>query len=171
MEPLVRIPLESLRTAGSAGIIFTVSSSTISRAWGNPFYVIFWRSQHNGWWIHAFAVLHTDARVFVDGSPVTVDHATHFPYGYSSDTLDTGPSFLAKPGDEVRIAFRAGDPESLPEGELVVAPNWNLAIKDRLVGMDLDVNFHPIARVLGWIGLVLVALGSIGIPGRVSRAA
>jgi hypothetical protein len=165
MEPIVRIPLAGLRTTGSAQIVFDVPSNRISRAWGNPFYVVFWRSQKNGWWIHSFSLLHVDVNILVSGSPVTLSKDTHFPYGHSSDTRDTGPSFVAKPGDEVRIAVVARAPESLPDGELVVAPDWNLPIKDRLVGMDVDKDLYHIARLLGWVGLVLVAGGSIGFPG------
>jgi hypothetical protein len=167
LEPIVRIPLQSLDATGRVPIVFTVSSNRVSRAWGSPFYTILWRTQRNNtWWIHAFSLLQVDVHVVVGSSSVILREEQRVPYGYSSDTQDIGRSFFAKPGDEVEIAISARNAGTLPDGELVVAPDWNLAIKDRLVGAMLNDDLFQIARIFGWIGLALVAIGALEKSGR-----
>lgn len=160
IEPILRIPLHDLQANGSAAIIFDVPSDRASEAWGNPFYMVFLRSQstNKSWWIHDFAILPLQVGVTLNGSPITLDTAG-LPYAYSSDTTNIGMQFLAKPGDVVHIKFHLNSPSALPAGELVVAPNWKGANKDAFVGLILDDDFYRIARTIGWIGLVLVAFG------------
>ena len=105
----------------------------------------------------------------VAGRQVQVTKATGSPYGHSSDTERTGLSFVAAPGDEVRIDVRKKDPGTLPAGELAVVPDWNVAIKDKLVGAMLDDDLYQIVRALAWIGLALTSLGSIGLFRSASR--
>ena len=161
LEPVVRIPLESLRTSGSAAINFRVRSTRVSRAWGDPFYTILWRSQSNGWWIREFSQLQMNVNVSIGGSSVTLSKpGGWWPHGHSADSKDR-LAFFAQPGSDVQIVFHANDPASLPDGELVVVPTFEVAVKDRTLGNALEETLYGILWISAWIGIVLILLGSI----------
>jgi len=171
LQPVVRIPLDSLIPTGSVSAVFEVTSNRVSRAWGAPFFVVLWRSQHpNGCWVHDFSLLKLEVKITVAGHSTPVEKATGVPYGHSSDTQRTGLRFVAAPGDEVRMDVRKSDPGALPDGELVLAPDWNIAVKDRLVGLGLDADFYHIARALAWVGFALASVGLVGLFRVASRA-
>jgi hypothetical protein len=156
--------MDSLRATGAASEIFEINRSRVSEAWGEPYYIVFSRRQSNGWQIISFSALGLQTQVTINGLPATLGKALCNPYAHSSHAHgDLGLQFPAKPGDQVRVDIKATNPASLPDGELVVSPNWNIAIKDRLVGLMLDDDFHYTIVMAGRIGLVLSLLGMIGI--------
>lgn len=71
--------------------------------------------------------------------------------------------FSIKPGDNVKITAKTNDPEALPNGELVIEPDWPGHNKDAMVTLDLKERLHGILRVIGLLGLVLIAFGLIRI--------
>jgi hypothetical protein len=119
--------------------------------------------------VHDFSLLKLEVKITVAGRPAPVEKATGVPYGHSSDTQTTGLSFVAAPGDEVRIDVRKSDPGALPDGELVLSPDWNIAVKDRLVGLGLDNDIYQAARALAWVGFALTSLGFVGLFRAASR--
>jgi len=165
LQPMVRIPLESLRSAGSTTFVFQIGgSSRISKTWGEPYYVIYSRMRSNGWWVRPFSSLRLQIFVTVDGYPVSLEKALRDPYDHSSNTAgDIGLRFSAKPGKEVCIIVKVSDPAALLNGELVVAPNWDIAIKDKLAGAVLNDDLNRIFLVAGRIGLALLLLGIFGL--------
>ena len=164
LEPVVRIPVESLRTSGSAAINFRVRSTRVSRESGDPFYTILWRSQNrqfdgggkrNGWWIYKFSQLQVDVNVSIGGSPVTLSKHPHVSSGDSEDRL----SFFAQHLDEVKIVFHANDPASLPDGELVVVPKFfGVNVKDRTLGLALEEYVYSVLRISTWVGIAVILL-------------
>jgi hypothetical protein len=163
IQPMIRIPLESLKSKGSTSFSFKVNSVGIAKTWGEQYFVIYSRHQNNGWWMNAFSSLQLQIQVLVGGSSVAIEKAPYPPYMHSSNTLDIGLRFSAKPGDEVRINVQAPYPTALPEGELVVAPNWDTAIKDHLVGAMIEDDLNHWLIIAGRIGLALSFLGLIGL--------
>jgi hypothetical protein len=164
LNPIMRLPLDSLRVTGSASGIFEINGGRIAEAWGNPYYIIFSRRQHNGWQLTPFSDLGLHLQLTINGTLATLGKALRCPYAHSSQAHgDLGLRFLAKPGDQVRVDIKAINSASLPDGELVISPNWDIAIKDRLIGLMLDDDLHYTIIVVGWIGLILSLLGMIGL--------
>jgi hypothetical protein len=163
LEPVARIPLDTIWAAGAMSTVFQVQPSRTWEAWGTPFYTVLARAERtNGWWIIPFNSLGIDIKVNAYEQLVAVNEATHFPYGYSSETHDIGRSFSVKPGN-VKVDFVARRREYMRGGELVVTPDWNIAIKDKLVATTLHHDLFRLMRYLSWVGLVFLSVGVIGL--------
>jgi hypothetical protein len=160
----LRIPLDGLRTVGSASVAFHVPRTRVSLEWGDPIYVVFWRTERRSGrpLIHDFSDLRTEVQVTVDGQSIQLVSSRIGVYLHSSETENVGLSFVANPGAEVRVDIRALEPTSVPaEGEFVVAPMW-VGVKDRLVRAMLDDQLRTVIRALTMAGLACLAVGAMG---------
>jgi len=171
LKPVARIPLDTIWAVGTVSTVFQVQPSRTWEAWGAPFYTVLARAERtNGWWIIPFNSLEIDIRVNANDELVAVNEAIHFPYGYSSETHDIGRSFSVKPGN-VKVDLVARRRESIRGGELVVTPDWNIPIKDKLVATTLHHDLFRLMRYLSWVGLVFISVGVIGLFAVSSRTA
>ena len=158
----IKIPLDSLKNTGAASIQFGVPVIKSEADWGSPFYSVFWVSRDfagkatNSEAIHNFSALKMDVVVAVNGVKAQVNEGFG-PYGYSADSQNIGISFPVKPGDVVRIDFQANDPRSLPNGELVVLPDWTKYNKDTMVGDWVGEFLHRIFGMIALAGVILIA--------------
>lgn len=163
LKPIAEIPLRSIKATGSATLTFRPQSTPVSRAWGEPDYAIVGRYRHNsGSYVYPFGSLRLDLTLQVNATAVPLNPSARLPYAYSCETCaDVGRSFAAQDGDEVELKVVAREPSSMPEGELLVKPTWDIAIKDKIVGIGLDDTLPQVAGWCAWTGGGLVALGLI----------
>jgi hypothetical protein len=162
--PVVRLPLDTLRRTGEGSLVFTVPNSReiqgLRRAWGEPRYLIFAYETKSGTrWIHAFQPLHIRTRASVRQTLVPTAPASDPPYSYSSDTTDFGVTFPAPPGEQFRLDIHAEASAALPDGELVVQPQWPGPQKDRIVAAMLEESMRPYLSGAGIVGLSLLVVG------------
>jgi hypothetical protein len=158
LTPIVRIPLSSFSLTGSATTQFEIKPTRTWHVWGAPHYHVLGRTQRLS--VIPFDSLGVEVRLTIDSEPVSLNEAKHVPYGYSSETRDLGRVFSAKPGT-AQFTVTGHPPESLRDAELLVTPDWNVAVKDKLVGLEINEELMLFTRYLSWIGTVFITAGVI----------
>jgi len=95
-----------------------------------------------------------------NGVPLALEHADWI-YGFGSDDSyprdckSVGSSFHATPGSVIEVNLTAV--ANFGDGTmLVIRPVWPFT-KDKLVGVDLDLQFAPVVKGLAVLGLLLAA--------------
>ena len=110
-------------------------------------------------WIHPFQPLNIRMTASVRQTPLPTAAASDPPYLYSSDTTDFGVTFPAPPGEQIRLRIHAEISSALPDGELVVQPQWPGPQKDRIVAAMLEESTRPYLSGAGVVGLLLLVVG------------
>lgn len=89
----------------------------------------------------------------------------HTPYTPPEERADhvaceaTGIHFRAMPGDVIDVEVLLQRGAMLPEGEVCVWPYRGTALKDKLVGADIDAEIRPVSRITTPMGAGLLAFG------------
>jgi hypothetical protein len=160
--PVIRLPFDALKRAGSASVIFEVPASVqwtrLRNAWGDPDYIVFAVSRTDGT-IVSWSSVGVAVTASIASRPLAVEPAAASPYGYSSSAQDPGVAIRAAPGARVRVDFAvlSAHPESA--GEIVIQPEWE-GMKDRLVGVALNLHLRPHIRVASVLGVLLLAVAA-----------
>jgi hypothetical protein len=162
VTPAVRLPLDALKRAGSASVIFEVPAGVqwtrIRDEWGDPDYVVFGVARSNGS-VVSWSSLGVAVTASIAGRSLPVEPATAAAYGYSSGAQDPGVVIRPAPGARVRVDFAASNPDPGPATEIVVKPEWP-GMKDRLVGVTLNLNLRPHIRAASVCGVLLLAVAA-----------
>lgn len=153
---IAEIPLDSIQTEGSLSIRVIIPATPkwarIRNAWGEPDFIITAVSE-----LKPLAYL-TDLGIRVDvmkrGIPIRVDGFA-IPYGYSSNCSTGNFRFRAAPGSEMTLVSREQLPLRCPLGDLIVVGSW-WNTKDKLVGVALDEELHPVLIDVSISGLILI---------------
>lgn len=170
-QPVVRIPLETLRSAGRASVVFRVPETKqwerLRREWGEPHYLVFaYRRERSSHYIQPFGELDLAVRATSNGETLVTERASDAPYSYSSRTTDVGIVFRGMPGAEIRLDVEAKDAPSRRDGEFVVEPQWPGSLKDRIVGAMLEESAAPYVTGAGIVGVLLVFAALSGVARR-----
>lgn len=159
--PVVRVPLDSLQDGRSMSLVFSVPATDqwarIRKAWGDPGYVVFCRTDDYRQAVLSWASLGLEVTGSTGLGPLELTAAG--PVANSDGAADTGVVFRPRPGERVRLDVTAKSPRVLPSGELVVQANWDSNAKARMVGMVFSLNWRPYLRwgLVGGIVLLLAA--------------
>ena len=162
--PVARLPLDTLRRTGEWSVVFTVPDNRdvqrLRREWGEPRYLVFaYETRSATRWIHPFQTLNLRIRASLKQTSLPTAPSSEPPYLYSSNTTDYGVTFSAPPGQEVRLDLRADTSSAVPDGELVVQPQWPGPQKDRIVAAMLEESTYPYVKGAGVVGLSLLVVG------------
>ena len=161
LAPVARVPLDSLQHARSASLVFSVPATDqwarIRKAWGDPGYVVFCRTDDYPQTVLSWASLSLEVTGSSGLGRLELTAAGSVPN--SASAADTGLVFRPRPGEKVRLDVTAKNPRVLPRAELVVQPNWDSNAEGRAVGMLFSVNWRPYLRcgLVGGIVLLLAA--------------
>lgn len=132
------------------------SWNRIARNWGTPPYIIAAATPEPSRHMYCLNEVVADVRVKVANEPVRVQTARYAPYSYTLECTPAGLQFRAPLGAPVQITFAPKDNFS-PPADLVVLPYWTFGVKDRLVGLSIEHDFHvqTLATVAVLMGLIL----------------
>ena len=160
--PIVRVPLEGLRSGATVRLSYVVPTSPqwdrIRRTQGpnNQGYVVLVVGTARGEALD-FSPVGIEFSVVGSNGPLTLT-PTRDIYLYDVSGADIGLRFGPVPGDRLQFAIRARNPDGLPAGELLVQPYW--AAQDRLsVEREVDTTLKQVVTTAARIGLILLAAG------------
>jgi hypothetical protein len=160
--PVIRLPLDALMRAGSVSVIFEVPAGVqwtrIRNAWGDPDYIVFAVSKTDGT-IVSWSSVGVAVTASIASRPLPVEPAASTPYGYSSSAQDPGVAIRAGPGARVRVDFAVLSPNPESATEIVIQPEWE-GMKDRIVGVALNLHLRPHIRVASVFGVLLLAVAA-----------
>ena len=162
--PILRLSLNSLRPGASLELAFWVPSSRqwarIRQSWGDLGYIVL-AVDANRNWIIPFGTLNLDIQISGRHGTLPLERPREPPYGFSS-TNDFGVQFRPQPGDELKVAITARNPELLPSGEVIIAPYWDGRMKDHMVGAHVETE---IMQYVNWgaavAGVMMLVAGNI----------
>ncbi len=163
--PIARLPLDSLRDARSASIVFMVPTTDqwvrIRETWGDPRYVVFGRTDDGSLSVLPWNSLGLEVTGSTGLGPLEMTAAGDVQNSLPANT--TGVMFRPRPGEKVRLDIKATNPGALPDGELVVQAAWEGDAKGRAVGMAFSVDLRRYLR-LGLLcgAILLVAAAALG---------
>jgi hypothetical protein len=164
LAPIAKVPLSSLSLTGSTSAQFEIKPTKAWDGWGAPAYIVLGRAHSKDSSVIPFDSIGIEVQLTIDNEPVALNETKHVPYGYSSNTLDIGRVFSPRPGT-AQFTVRRRPPESLRDADLVVVPDWNVAIKDKLVGIELSEELRLLMKYLSWIGAGLIIAGGVTLAG------
>ena len=120
--PVARLPLDSLRDARLASLVFVVPTTDqwvrIRDAWGDHGYVVFGRADDRSQSVLSWNSLGLEVTGSTGLGPLDMTTAGSAPNSMAA--VDTGVAFRPRPGEKVRLNVKAKNPGALPDGELVV---------------------------------------------------
>ena len=162
--PVARLPLDSLKKAGSASLIFGVPATDqwarIRDGWGDPGYIVFGFAEKDNSFVLSWSSLGVEVTASTGRGPLDVEAVEQVPYAYSSRAQDPGLVFRPQPGEKVRLDITVRNPSALPDGELVVRANWDSNV-DRAVGIAFSVDVRRYVRWCSICGVVLLVAAAL----------
>lgn len=162
VAPAARLPLDALKRAGSTSVIFEVPAGVqwtrIREGWGDPDYLVFGVAKSDGS-VVSWSSVGVAVTASIAGRSLPVEPATSVAYGYSSSVQDPGVVIRPGSGARVRVDFTGLDSDLGPAAEIVIQPEWQ-GMKDRLVGVALNLKLQPHVRVASVCGVLLLALAA-----------
>ena len=177
MRPLLRVPLsEFQQTRRLVTVIEPRYDETwlrIVKAWQNPRreretpgFIVF--AGHDRW-VHPFTTLGIAVRVTQDGRNLGLLPVINGVYRFSRKSIDWGVHFSPFSNSEIRVDITLEPGRELPEGELILAPDWGLGMKDQVVGAMADDSIRHWAPSIAVVGVALILAGAILINRLTSR--
>ena len=164
---VVRMALSSFSSSVPMRLSFHVPDSAqwvqIRRRWGDPGYVVFALEASRTTWVIPFNKLDLDVAISGKRGVVAREPARDMVYPYSSLTSDIGLRFTPEAGDDLTVVLTARSPNSMPPGELVIAPYWDSRMKGYAVGVQMSDYFAYVAW--GCAGMGLAILVGIAVRG------
>jgi hypothetical protein len=161
--PVGRLPLDSVRAARSASMVFTVPTTDqwvrIRDAWGEPRYVVFARGGAGDSAVIAWNSLELEVTGSTGLGPLDMAVAVQLPNSLPPNA--SGVMFQPRPGEKVRLNIKAMNPAAVPNGELVVRAAWDGDPKGRAVGMLFSVDLRPYLRMGLLCGVVLLVVAAV----------
>src|SRR5688572_13764107 len=168
--PVARIPLDAIRDTGKAHFVFTVPTGQqwerIRSHWGDPGITVFAAPDSNS--VFEFTTLGLDVRVHNERGRVMAEPVRYLPYmrslakaRTSAHDEVTGWNFVGTPGEDLTVVVSAGNPESLPDGEIIVKYEWSMAQKDHIIAPPVEQEIERIASWAVGIGVALLAVAAV----------
>lgn len=169
MRPLVRVPLSEFQQAGRLTTTieprYDETWQRVVEAWQNPGrdrdtpgFIVF--AGHDRW-IHPFTALGISVRATQDSRNLVLTPAVRGVYGHSSKSTDWGAHFSPVSNNDIRVEITLEPGHTLPEGELVLAPDWGFGMKDHLVGAMVDDTIREWAPSIAAVGVLLILAGAL----------
>jgi hypothetical protein len=161
--PIVRVPLEGLRSGATVRLSYVVPASSqwarIRRRQGpnNQGYVVLVAGAVRGEALD-FSPLGIEFSVVGSNGPLALTPTRNI-FLYDDFGADIGRRFAATEGDRLQFAIKARNPERLPDGEFLVQPYW--ASQERLLfESDIDKALKRLVTAAARIGLILLVAGA-----------
>ena len=165
LSPIIRAPLETLRSGATIRLSYVVPSSSqwarIRRTQGpgRQGYVALAADTLRGRALD-YNALTIEFSVSSNSRPLvlmpTRDIFLYEPFG-----ADIGLRFEAAAGDRLQFAIRASNPEKLPDGEFLVQPYWDSAGDEAEAELRVDNEVKLVVTVAARIGLMLLVAGVV----------
>jgi hypothetical protein len=162
-QNLAKVPASQVRQQHSVNLGITIPNNAawkrIRRSWGDPAYEIALISSVGE---YQYCLDGISIAAMKGDAPIALEEAESM-YGFSSaaspagECKSAGPGFHAAPGSRIQVNL-VSDGELASGDKIVVRPVWPYT-KDKLLGVELDEDFRPIAIGLAVIGL-LIAVGA-----------
>jgi hypothetical protein len=143
--------------SGTIRLTFTVPDDDawkrIRMRWGDPGYIVVVASRDGH--LECFGDLVSSVSVLADERPMLVSPATLALYGYSSLCRDEGVTFRVRPGANAMVSAALKHNSADVQRRIIVMPYWTEAVKDRIVGSQLDRYRSIVVNVSGFLGTLL----------------
>jgi hypothetical protein len=169
LKPLVAIPLVTIRNVLPVSREVVVPSDEswkrMTDAYGQPKWLI---SVVNvpvgatgyGRRTYTYEEVGLHIKVFRGTSEVPLEPTTDAPYGYSSQSESAGWLFQAAAGERILLVIESPAPTHLPEGEIVLVPDWPRG--DIPGALDAFAIVHGLRWILvtsAAVGIALIVFG------------
>jgi len=158
-SPVARLPLDSLRDARFASLVFTVPVTDqwvrIRDLWGDSGYIVVGRTDDRSQSVLSWSSLGLEVTGSTARGPLDMTAAS------SRDVHDSGVTFRPTPGERVRLNVRAKTPGAPPNGELVVQVNWGSDPKFLLGRALFSLDFRPHLRLGLLCGVILLVAAAV----------
>jgi hypothetical protein len=169
LKPLVAIPLVNIRSVLPLSREVVVPSDEswkrMTDAYGQPKWLI---SAVNvpvgatgyGRRAYTYEEVRLRIKVFRGTSEVLLEPTTDAPYGYSSESASAGWLFQAAAGERIRLVIDSPGQTHLPEGEIVLVPDWPRG--DIPGALDAFAIVHGLRWILvagAIVGIALIVFG------------
>ena len=169
LKPLAAIPLQNIRNTSSVSRDLVIPSDgwwkRMTRFYGSPKFLITTVNVPLGASGYRRLVYPREdvgirVKVLRGGSEVPLEPTDGAPYGYSSETSNSGWLFQAEAGEQLRLVIEApGFTRPLP-GEIVVVPDWPRGeIPNALAGFAFGYGVWWVLVAGAGVGVVLIMVG------------
>jgi hypothetical protein len=170
LKPLTAIPLENVRNTSSVSRDLVIPSDgwwkRMTRFYGSPKFLITTVNVPLGAAGYRRLVYPREdvgirVKVLRGGSEVPLEPTDGAPYGYSSETSNSGWLFQAGTGERLRLVVESSEISRPLPGEIVVVPDWPRGgIPNALAGFAFGYVVLWFLVAGAGVGVVLITFGS-----------